>query len=256
MTPTATAAGNFKLGDKDVRRMGFGAMRITGEGIWGPPEDHDESIRVLKRAVELGVNFIDTADSYGPHVSEEILAEAPFPYPEDLVIATKGDDKTREEFTLKEGETKTMSLKLAGAAAATEKLGNDPAETVKDKTPPPTDDTGSNTKVTVGWILTGVGVAALGTSLAFYGVRASKMRELEGACVDSKCPPSAGDTIDSAKTFTTLGHITLGVGVAALGTGIVLLVTGKKAAPEEPKAARFVPYAPGSQIGFGIEGAF
>ncbi|HWF22218.1 MAG TPA: aldo/keto reductase [Acidimicrobiales bacterium] len=77
-------------GDLTVRRMGFGAMRITGEGIWGPPADHDACIAVLRRAVDLGVNFIDTADSYGPHVSEELIAEALHPYPEDLVIATKG----------------------------------------------------------------------------------------------------------------------------------------------------------------------
>jgi aryl-alcohol dehydrogenase-like predicted oxidoreductase len=70
--------------------MGYGAMRITGEGIWGPPEDHDEAIRVLKRTIELGVNLIDTADSYGPEVSENLIAEALHPYPEDLVIATKG----------------------------------------------------------------------------------------------------------------------------------------------------------------------
>ena len=70
--------------------MGFGAMRITGEGIWGPPADHAACIAVLRRAVDLGVNFIDTADSYGPHVSEELIAEALHPYPDDLVIATKG----------------------------------------------------------------------------------------------------------------------------------------------------------------------
>src|SRR3954467_3613434 len=90
MTTTAQQAGTFRLGDKEVRRMGFGAMRITGKGIWGPPEDHDEAIRVLKRAVELGVNLIDTADSYGPEVSENLIAEALHPYPDDLVIATKG----------------------------------------------------------------------------------------------------------------------------------------------------------------------
>src|SRR5262249_60791988 len=71
-------------------RLGFGAMRITGKGIWGPPADHDEAIRVLRRAVELGINLIDTADSYGPNVSEELIAEALRPYPDDLVIATKG----------------------------------------------------------------------------------------------------------------------------------------------------------------------
>lgn len=77
-------------GDFTVRRMGFGAMRITGQGIWGPPKDKAEAIRVLRRAVELGVNFIDTADSYGPNISEELIAEALHPYPKGLVIATKG----------------------------------------------------------------------------------------------------------------------------------------------------------------------
>jgi pyridoxine 4-dehydrogenase len=82
---------DFTLGgDLTVRRMGFGAMRITGQGIWGPPRDHAEAIRVLRRAVELGVDFIDTADSYGPNVSEELIAEALYPYPKGLVIATKG----------------------------------------------------------------------------------------------------------------------------------------------------------------------
>jgi aryl-alcohol dehydrogenase-like predicted oxidoreductase len=81
----------FTLGDDlTVNRMGFGAMRITGQSIWGPPKDQDEAIRVLRRAVELGVNFIDTADSYGPYVSEELIAEALYPYPKGLVIATKG----------------------------------------------------------------------------------------------------------------------------------------------------------------------
>jgi aryl-alcohol dehydrogenase-like predicted oxidoreductase len=77
-------------GDLTVRRLGFGAMRLTGRGIWGEPRDHDEAIAVLLRAVELGVNFIDTADSYGPFVSERLIAEALHPYPDDLVIATKG----------------------------------------------------------------------------------------------------------------------------------------------------------------------
>ena len=77
-------------GDLLVNRLGFGAMRITGKGIFGPPEDKQEAIRVLQKAVELGVNFIDTADSYGPDVSEELIAEALQPYPADVVIATKG----------------------------------------------------------------------------------------------------------------------------------------------------------------------
>jgi pyridoxine 4-dehydrogenase len=84
-------AGEFIIGkDLRVTRLGFGAMRITGKGIWGEPADRAEAIRVLRRAVELGINFIDTADSYGPNVSEEIIAEALHPYPAGLVIATKG----------------------------------------------------------------------------------------------------------------------------------------------------------------------
>lgn len=88
---TDESSGTLALGGElRVRRLGFGAMRITGEGVWGPPEDRDEAIATLRRAVELGVNLIDTADSYGPTVSEELIAEALHPYPEDLVIATKG----------------------------------------------------------------------------------------------------------------------------------------------------------------------
>lgn len=87
----ATNAGTIELGDDlEVNRMGYGAMRITGKGVFGPPDDRAECVRVLRRAVELGVNFIDTADSYGPNVSEEIIAEALHPYPEGLVIGTKG----------------------------------------------------------------------------------------------------------------------------------------------------------------------
>jgi pyridoxine 4-dehydrogenase len=83
------ASGTFAIGELRVHRLGFGAMRLTGPGIWGPPKDHDEAIRVLRRAVELGVDLIDTADSYGPHVSEELIHEALHPYPPGLVIATK-----------------------------------------------------------------------------------------------------------------------------------------------------------------------
>jgi aryl-alcohol dehydrogenase-like predicted oxidoreductase len=90
-TLNASQSGTFRLGgDLPVYRLGFGAMRLTGDGVWGPPKDHKESLAVLRRAVELGVNLIDTAESYGPHVSEELIAEALYPYPEGLVIATKG----------------------------------------------------------------------------------------------------------------------------------------------------------------------
>ncbi len=89
--PTAAAAGTIDVGgDLTVNRLGFGAMRITGRGIWGDPPSHDQAIATLRRVVELGVNFIDTADSYGPSVSEELIASALFPYPDDLVLATKG----------------------------------------------------------------------------------------------------------------------------------------------------------------------
>ncbi len=87
----ASAAGQITLGgDLRVNRLGYGAMRITGPGIWGPPADVPTALRVLKRAVELGVNFIDTADSYGPEISESLIAQALYPYPAGLVIATKG----------------------------------------------------------------------------------------------------------------------------------------------------------------------
>ena len=90
-TQPATEAGTITLGgDLTVNRMAYGAMRITGDGIWGPPKNHDEAIRVLKRCLDLGINFIDTADSYGPYVSEELIAEALHPYPDGLVIGTKG----------------------------------------------------------------------------------------------------------------------------------------------------------------------
>ena len=89
--PDASAAGTISIGgDLTVNRLGFGAMRITGEGIWGPPPNRDQALAALRRAIELNVNFIDTADSYGPEVSENLIAEALYPYPDDLVIATKG----------------------------------------------------------------------------------------------------------------------------------------------------------------------
>ncbi|HXZ51261.1 MAG TPA: aldo/keto reductase, partial [Burkholderiales bacterium] len=87
---TAADAGEIRLGDLHVRRMGFGAMRVCGPGVWGAPRDRAGAHRVFRRAIELGVNFFDTADSYGPHVDEDLIAEALHPYPQGLVIATKG----------------------------------------------------------------------------------------------------------------------------------------------------------------------
>ncbi|ROS77702.1 aryl-alcohol dehydrogenase-like predicted oxidoreductase [Curtobacterium sp. PhB130] len=89
-TRPADASGTFRIGgDLEVNRLGYGTMQLTGPGVWGPPKDHDEAIRVLKRAVELGVDFFDTADSYGPYVAEDLLHEALHPYGDDIVIATK-----------------------------------------------------------------------------------------------------------------------------------------------------------------------
>src|SRR5438094_8821960 len=94
-TINAAMAGTIDLGgDLTVNRFGFGAMRLTGAGIWGEPADREECKRVLRRTLELGINLIDTADSYGPEVSERLIAETLYPYPDELVIATKGG-KTR-----------------------------------------------------------------------------------------------------------------------------------------------------------------
>jgi pyridoxine 4-dehydrogenase len=126
-TTTATplgpieSSGTFHIGDRTVHRLGFGAMRITGKGVWGPPKDHGEAIRVLRKAIDLGVDFIDTADSYGPYISEELIREALHPYPTKLLIATKagltrtGPDKWhpvgRPEYLRQECE---MSLRRLG----------------------------------------------------------------------------------------------------------------------------------------------
>lgn len=89
-TSIAAASGTYKLGgDLEVNRLGYGTMQLTGEGVWGEPDDHDEAVAVLKRAIEAGINLIDTADSYGPEVAESLIHEALHPYPDDLVIATK-----------------------------------------------------------------------------------------------------------------------------------------------------------------------
>jgi pyridoxine 4-dehydrogenase len=88
--PLAAASGTFEIGgETSVRRLGYGAMQLTGPGVWGPPRDHQQCLRVLRRALELGVTLIDTADSYGPAISEDLIHEALYPYPEELVIATK-----------------------------------------------------------------------------------------------------------------------------------------------------------------------
>lgn len=113
----AGKSGEFVLGaDMPGWRLGFGAMRVTGPGIWGEPKDHKESIRVLQRAIELGINFIDTADSYGPHVSERLIAEALHPYPSGLVIATKaGFDRSGPDQWTMNGNPKHLRSACEGS---------------------------------------------------------------------------------------------------------------------------------------------
>src|SRR6202162_328109 len=110
-------SGEFMIGnDLSVRRLGFGAMRITGKGVWGEPADRAEAVRVLRRAVELGINFIDTADSYGPYVSEEIIAEALHPYPKGLVIATKGGfDRPGPDIWVEKGKPEHLKAACEGS---------------------------------------------------------------------------------------------------------------------------------------------
>src|ERR1700721_3643666 len=114
---SAADSGEFRSGgDLPIHRLGFGAMRITGDGIWGEPRDRAEVIRVLRRAVELEINFIDTADSYGPRVSEEIIAEALHPYPEGLVIATKaGFDRPGPNKWTENGRPEPLREALEGS---------------------------------------------------------------------------------------------------------------------------------------------
>jgi pyridoxine 4-dehydrogenase len=113
----AAKSGTFQIaGDLIVHRLGYGAMRITGTGIWGEPKDRPEAIDVLRRAVALGINFIDTADSYGPGVSEEIIAEALYPYPQGLVIATKaGFDRTGPNKWVMNGDPKHLREACEGS---------------------------------------------------------------------------------------------------------------------------------------------
>jgi aryl-alcohol dehydrogenase-like predicted oxidoreductase len=113
----AAKSGTFQIaGELPIHRLGYGAMRITGEGIWGEPKDRPEAIKVLRRAVALGINFIDTADSYGPGVSEEIIAEALYPYPQGLVIATKaGFDRTGPNQWVMNGDPKHLREACEGS---------------------------------------------------------------------------------------------------------------------------------------------
>lgn len=117
ITPDVALSGTLCLGgDLEVIRLGFGAMRITGRGVWGPPQDREEALAVLRRAVRLGVNLIDTAESYGPNVSEELIQEALYPYPRGLVIATKaGYDRSGPDVWRTNGRPKRLREGLEGS---------------------------------------------------------------------------------------------------------------------------------------------
>lgn len=116
LAPAAQAGEFWIAGDLPVNRLGFGAMRITGKGVWGEPSDRKEAIRVLRRAVDLGVNFIDTADSYGPKISEQLIAEALHPYPSDLVIATKaGFDRPGPDRWVMNGHPEHLRAAVEGS---------------------------------------------------------------------------------------------------------------------------------------------
>ena len=115
-TPDAAQSGTFTLGDLNVHRLGFGAMRITGKGVWGPPENREEAIATLRRTLDLNINLIDTADSYGPYVSEELIKEALHPYPEGLVIATKaGFQRTGPDQWVMDGRPEKLREGLEGS---------------------------------------------------------------------------------------------------------------------------------------------
>lgn len=200
----------------------------------------------------------DTLTIDGKPVDLTKLKDVPVDPGPHVIVATKGENEQKSEVKLAEGDRKVLRFKVGGTGEgatftdAAEKITEKPKEL-----PPPRS---SSTLTTVGWVLTGVGVASLGASLVFYGIRAGEVNDLNDKCTgDYRCPPSAQSSIDKAKTMTTLSRITLGVGVAAAGAGVVMLVIGgkKKAEPEPTKSSvAFVPWAPNSQVGLGIEGAF
>src|SRR5260221_720473 len=138
----AEAGGMFTIGgDLEVYRLGFGTMRITGEGIWGPPANIPEAIATLRRALELGINLIDTADSYGPEVSELLIAEALYPYPKDLVIATKGGfvrpgDRKSTRLNSSHTEIYTLSLHDALPISSPVKASGDHQQTYQKPSQP------------------------------------------------------------------------------------------------------------------------
>lgn len=186
------------------------------------------------------------------------LKELPIDPGTHVIVAVKGDEEKRSEIKIVEGDRKILRFKL-GSGGGENASFTDSAERVAEK-PKVADKPAPTSKLaTVGWVVTGVGVASLGASLVFLGLRARKVNDLNDACDGYRCPSSAQSTIDSAKSMTTLSRVTLGVGAGAVVGGIVMIVLGsnkKTETTESPKYLSFVPYAPNTQVGFGFEGAF
>jgi hypothetical protein len=270
-----TAQVRFHIGLCNEKLGHYGAAIAAYEAAAKQAETDGNAPEVLKVAPDLATKLkakrakltIAFAENQVPEsltfdgaaVEGNVAKEYPLDPGPHVVIATQGDYKLREEVKLGEGEGKTLTLKFGGAA--TESVDtpayDHPAENPKDKV----DDapkSGTSTR-TVGWVIGGFGVVSLALSGAFYGVHSSAKNDLDGACTaDHRCPPSAEDSYNRAKTFGTMSAVALGVGVAAVGVGAILIITGKPKQEEQvTTGARFVPYAPNANLfGFGIEGAF
>lgn len=260
---------NEKLGRWTVAAEAYDAAAKQAEKDGNAPEvlkvAPDLAKKLVQKMPHLTITFVgDTMPDELTIDARKVDPAAAKDMPIDpglhVVIASKGVITDREEIKIAEGEKKLLKLDLAAASSGGGAVYTDAAEKVDDKPKDLPTTTGGNGMKTAGWVLTGVGIASLGASLAFYGIRAAEVRDLEGVCTtDHRCPSTAGDSIDRAKTMTTLSRIALGVGVVSIGAGVYFLIAGsRKAEPEPAKVgtARIVPWAPNTQLGLGIEGAF
>lgn len=260
---------NEKLGHLAAAADAYDAAAKQAEKDGNAPEvlkvAPDLAKKLRDRVPHISFGFVgdvlpDTLTIDGKPVDLANLKDIPIDPGTHTIVAVKGENEQKSDIKIAEGERKTLRFKVGGTGETA--VYTDSAEKVTEKPKDTTTKKGNPTLVTAGWVLTGVGVASLGASLVFYGIRAGEVRDLNDVCTgDYRCPASAQDSIDKAKTMTTLSRITLGVGVAAAGAGIVMLVLGsgkKTTESDEPKGsyARFVPWAPSSQVGLGFEGAF
>jgi hypothetical protein len=262
---------NEKLGHYGTAIEAYEAAAKQAEAEQNAPEvlkvAPELATKLKARRAKLTVAFADSATPEsltidGQAVTGNVAKDYPLDPGPHVVIATRGEDRVREEVKLGEGEGKTLTLNFGGSATETVDVPayDHPAENPKDK-PDEAPKSKTNTR-TIGWVVGGVGVVSLAVAGAFWGVRASAKSDLDNACTaDHRCPANLEDTYNRAKTFETLSFVAGGIGIAALATGVVLIVTGKPKQQEEQPSfttgARFVPYAPNANLfGFGIEGAF